>query len=150
MLLSFRKYTNNFQFSKGTRTDLLVDGPLDFTYGGVERGKVVYQSTATFNSANLGCTSVQTTPPGLINFPTIFAQLTETSTNYSQAINNGVIDQSSSTIQFIGNFPINFFTIDAASLTAASLIEVTSPVVLCFYVFPFFSYSLCYAFRILP
>lgn len=112
--------------SNGTRDDLIVGGNLQFTYGQVYNGNVVYGGTGTLTSVGLPHgTAHQGT---VIDFGAADTDLHALSDQYAAMAPTATTKHAFGTVNLTGNNPsINVFNVTAAQLWDATNLAISAP-----------------------
>jgi choice-of-anchor A domain-containing protein len=112
--------------SNGTRDDLIVGGNLNFMYGQVYNGNVVYGGTGTLTSIGLPHgTAHQGTP---IDFGAAETQLDMLSDQYAAMAPTAITKTGFGTVNLTGTDPsMNVFNVTAAQLWNATNLAISAP-----------------------
>jgi choice-of-anchor A domain-containing protein len=125
---SFSSYAIGDQLtnSHGTRDDLIVGGNLNFMYGQVYNGNVVYGGTGTLTSVSIpNGTAHQGTP---INFGMADAELDALTDQYAAMVPNGTVQDAFRVLTLTGSDPsMNVFQITDAQLSSATNLLIKAP-----------------------
>lgn len=113
--------------SNGTRDDLIVGNNLEYTYGQVFNGNLVYGNTADLEGVGLP-NGDERQEAGVVDFAAVQADLTDTSAVLGAETPNGRTRVKYTTAHLRGTHDeLNIFSITAEQLAAANRVSINVP-----------------------
>jgi choice-of-anchor A domain-containing protein len=113
--------------SNGTRDDLIVQGDLDYTYGQVFNGNIVYGGVG--NLVDIGLPNGEDRQEAdVVDFAAAKTDLSDKSAAWGVEGANGLTYYRYSTLRLRGSHPtLNIFTVSPGQLAASKTIRITAP-----------------------